>query len=350
MESVFERAIRDALAVYYFPAMDDWNRAIVRPLAIKGFDRSMTESRTWRGKWASLTAAEQQEFEDNLEAGHAMLDNYFAWAAAIDDFDSLFADHDVWAPISDPEHPGQDLGTLDGRPMRYMGRMDQLISDPDDELWVVEHRVVRGGWTAEEVLVDDEVMRGLCWYTQIAYPQMLIAGSVTNELRVDGQLDSSPVDEIVERDRRTMIGSRHVQTRRSPQSIDPASTPAARSAATAEDHVVGQQGNGLFQRTVVRRNQASMREAGTRVAEVAARLRDPDLPVPPTFSARCGTCQFKAPCDVMEAGGDWQTLLDSRFFARDPDAEDESLRHSDHRAGVRASMARTYRATEGGHR
>ena len=33
----FDKAIHDALAVYYFPAMDDWDRAIVRPLAVKGF-------------------------------------------------------------------------------------------------------------------------------------------------------------------------------------------------------------------------------------------------------------------------------------------------------------------------
>jgi len=37
----FDKAVHDALAVYYFPAMDDWDRSIVRPLALKGFFRSM---------------------------------------------------------------------------------------------------------------------------------------------------------------------------------------------------------------------------------------------------------------------------------------------------------------------
>src|SRR5256885_13836089 len=41
----FDKAVHDALAVYYFPAMDDWDRAIVRPLAIKGFLRSLEEDR-----------------------------------------------------------------------------------------------------------------------------------------------------------------------------------------------------------------------------------------------------------------------------------------------------------------
>jgi hypothetical protein len=350
MEWAFDKAIRDAMAVYYFPAMDDWNRAIVRPLTLKGFDRSMRETRAAHEKWAPLTAEEEKTFEDNLVLGQAMLNNYFVWAAALDDFDSIFADHWIWAPVPDPANPVHDLGTLDGRPLRYMGRMDQLIADPDDELWIVDHRVVRGEWTENERLIEDEVLRSHCWHTQIAYPQMLIAGTVTNELRVDGQLDAPPVYEIVERDQRTMIGSRHVQTRRSPMSMEPSATPAARSAATTEDYVSLQQDNGLFRRTVIRRNQQTMKQTGVRVAEDAMDVRVPDLSVEPTFAAHCATCEFKAVCDAMEAGGDWQAILTANFFQRDPDAEDESLRHSDHRTGTRASLGGMFRVPNLGHR
>ncbi|HEX3425991.1 MAG TPA: hypothetical protein VHT30_07660 [Acidimicrobiales bacterium] len=350
MDSVFDKAIRDALAVYYFPAMDDWNRAIVRPLTIKGFDRSMTEGRTAHDKWAPLTPEEEQEYEDKVLLGQVMLNNYFVWAAALDDFDSIFADHDIWAPIPNPDDPQHDLGTLDGRPMRYMGRMDQLICDPDDELWIVEHRVVRGDWTPNEELIDDDVMRSHCWHTQIAYPQMLIAGTVTNELRVDGQLEAPPVEEIVERDQRTMIGSRHVQTRRSPLAIDPHSTPASRSAGTEEDYIALQQDNGLFRRTVIRRNQEQMRKIGVAVADDAVQVRDPNLPAPPTFSDYCAVCEFRAPCDAMESGGDWQAILEADYFQRAEDSEEESLRHSDHRVGVRASLGGMFRVINLGHR
>lgn len=346
----FDKSIRDALAVYYFPAMDDWNRAIVRPLTIKGFDRSMQENRAAHEKVRPYTAADEQAYAEHMELGHAMLANYFVWAAALDDFDSIFADHDIWAPVPDPAQPIQDLGTLDGRPIRYMGRMDQLIADPDDEFWIVDHRVVRGEWTDNQELIDDEVLRSHCWHTQIAYPQMLIAGTITNELRVDGQLDAPPVSEIVERDQRTMIGSRHVNTRRSPLTLGTTSTPAARSAATTQDQIVLQQDNGLFRRTVIRRNQDSMREVGVRVAELALEFRDPDVPVPPTFAEHCATCEFQGPCAAMESGGDWQTLLAADFYQRDADAEDESLRHSDQRAGTRASLGGMFRVINLGHR
>jgi hypothetical protein len=234
--------------------------------------------------------------------------------------------------------------------MRYMGRMDQLIADPDDELWVVDHRVVRGDWTANEELVGDEVLRSLCWHTQIAYPQMLIAGTITNELRVDGQLDAPPVAEIVERDQRTMIGSRHVNTRRSPLTMEPAATPAARSAATTKDDVALQQDNGLFRRTVIRRSQETLRQTGVRVAEDGMALRDPTLSVEPTFGDHCARCEFKAPCDAMEAGGDWQAIMDASFYQRDEDSEDESLRHSDHRVGTRASLGGMFRVINLGRR
>ena len=350
IEWVFEKAIRDALAVYYFPAMDDWNRAIVRPLTMKGFDRSMKENRTAHEKIAPYTPEEERAYDEHVALGQAMLANYFVWAAALDDFDSLFADHDIWAPIPDPEQPTQDLGTLDERPMRYMGRMDQLVADPDDELWVVDHRVVKGDWISNEELIEDEVMRSHCWHTQIAFPQWIIAGTITNELRVDGQLDAPPVSEVVEKDQRTMIGSRHINTRRSPLAMDPTAAPAARSAATEFDQITLQQDNGLFRRTVIRRNQDGLRRTGTRVAEHAMEIREPDIAVPPTFAAHCLTCEFKEVCDTMEAGGDWQAVLDANFYQKAADAEDESLRHSDHRVGTRASLGGMMKVINLGHR
>jgi hypothetical protein len=158
------------------------------------------------------------------------------------------------------------------------------------------------------------------------------------------------VYEFVERDQRTMIGSRHVQTRRSPLAMDKTSTPAARSAGTTEDYVALQEDNGLFRRTVIRRNQETMKKTGTRVAEDAMQIRDPELPVPPTFQSFCAQCEFKVPCDAMESGGDWQAILDAHFYQRAEDSEEDSLRHSDHRTGTRASLGGMFRVINLGHR
>jgi hypothetical protein len=93
-----------------------------------------------------------------------------------------------------------------------------------------------------------------------------------------------------------------------------------------------------------------MRETGVRVADAAMVLREPDLPVEPTFAEHCQTCEFKAVCDAMEAGEDWRAILEANFYQRDPDAEDESLRHSDHRVGTRAGLGGMFRVINLGHR
>ncbi|MEN3336038.1 MAG: hypothetical protein V7641_5403 [Blastocatellia bacterium] len=82
----FNRAIRDALAVYYFPGMWEWNREIVLPLAREGFFKSMQQQRDRYVEHGKLTAEEEHEWNDRLELGEIMLNRYFAWAAARDRF------------------------------------------------------------------------------------------------------------------------------------------------------------------------------------------------------------------------------------------------------------------------
>lgn len=161
----FDRAIHEGLAVYYFPAMGDWKRSIVRPLAIKGFERRMMQG--WTGENPGSGGPPEDE---RIEAGRALLNGYFAWAEEIDDFDSLLVDHDVWAPIPDPGLPEHDLGTSDGRAIRYLGRIDQLVGEPNDEFWTVTHRLVEGDWIGDDELLDDEVALADSWAAQIDFP------------------------------------------------------------------------------------------------------------------------------------------------------------------------------------
>src|SRR6266540_2921680 len=101
----FDKAIHDALAIYYFPAMDDWDRSIVAPLAIKGCLRSLDEERTRYETLAALTPEQESVYEDVVERGRGMLDAYFTWAAPLDNFASIFSDQEFWAPIPDPAKP-----------------------------------------------------------------------------------------------------------------------------------------------------------------------------------------------------------------------------------------------------
>jgi len=101
---------------------------------------------------------------------------------------------------------------------------------------------------------------------------------------------------------------------------------------------------------VIRRNQGTMKDTGVRVAQMAMEIRDPGVSVPPTFGDHCAVCEFQEPCAAMEAGGDWRAVMESDFYQRSADAEDESLRHSDHRVGTRASLGGMFRVIDLGRR
>ncbi len=183
----FDKAIHDALAVYYFPAMDDWDRAIVRPLAIKGFLRSLDEDRARYEQVVPLTPEQEDEWDEALERGTAMLTGYFAWAGPLDTFASIFSDQEYWAPIPDPANPGSDLVNAVGREIRYLGRIDQLFSDLNDEYWIADHRIVGNEWENDDQLLLDLEGLAALWATEQTYPQLRIAGTVYNELRVDAE-------------------------------------------------------------------------------------------------------------------------------------------------------------------
>jgi len=338
----FERAVHHALAVYYFPAMDDWKRFIVRPLAYKGFERSMREGRMARELVAPLEPGEVASYEEHLHLGGVLLGNYFAWAAEMDDFESIFSDHEVWAPIPDPrEGPDVNIGTLDLRPIRYLGRIDTLACDSDNEFWVLEHRLVPEAWLPTESLVADETSIANCFEMQVAYPATAVAGTIVNELRIAGQTEIEPPDEIIERDRREMTGSRH------PFRLDLLTPEQRRAWATGLgkdelDEVVARNDsdNGLFRRTVIRRSQASMARVGVKLGEEVLEQRDPGVLVPPAPSeGLCAACRFVAPCTAMESGGDWRAIMAADFRQLDEDTEDESLRLSSVRPINRAATA-----------
>ena len=353
----FDKAIHDALAVYYFPAMDDWDRAIVRPLALKGFRRSLEQDRSHYGEVADLTDEQERDFAEALEVGEDLLNRYFTWAAPLDTFASIFSDQEYWAPIPDLANPGSDQVDAEGHELRLLGRVDQLFSDPNDEYWIADHRVVRDAWTDDDQLLLDVDGLTAVWATEQTYPQLRIAGTVYNELRVDtvegdaaASSASAALDALV--DDRTMQQARHVHTRRSPVTPDEAMVELETALVTVEapgrtvegypvDYIVARETSGGFRRTYVRRGQTSIRNAGLLVSAEAAIMSDPGVAVYPSPSREnCSGCDFRAPCLAMQEGADAGPVLRAAFRPRtEEEGEEERLRWSIGRAQTRASMS-----------
>jgi hypothetical protein len=306
-------AVRDALAVYYFPGMWDWQRSVVLPLVLQGFARSM-------GRQPGAGGGE-------LAAGEGLLRRYFEWAPDVDRFSPVQVECAFEVNLPDPAGGDRELVLADGRPIRYQGRADLLAGDEHDHYWIVAHRVVDRFGPADELLLDEELVAA-CWAMERLYPGMRVAGTVHNELRWPAppaprtawsRLRRRPVHS----DRQNRRSGRH--QRGLPQheaSGGGRSLPYARRgvARPGPADAVASQGDGEFRRTRVRRDRAELQAMGARLAAEALEMVDPGLSLHPSPAPEhCGTCQFVGPCLAMERGGDVRVVLEAGFRDRGPE-------------------------------
>lgn len=164
-------AVRAALAVWYFPGMWEWGRAIVRPLALEAYRR--------------VVAGWPAGHEGIAGEGEALLGRYFEWAPEVDLFTPLRVETDVEVRVPDPTDPRRDLAAGDGAAVHYSDRVDLVVVDAFNTYWLVDHRI-GDGWAPTDALVLDEAGAACCWAWGRSYLGMDIAGVIYNELRTDG--------------------------------------------------------------------------------------------------------------------------------------------------------------------
>jgi hypothetical protein len=318
-----DRAIRDTLAVYYFPGMWDWDRSITQPLVVQGLERAL---------------AGQREL---LAAGRRLLDRYFSWAPGMDRFSPVLVEPEYDVLVPDPAEPSSGLVTATGAAVRYRGRIDLLAVDQYDAYWVVRHRLVTGGWRPAAEVADDAEAVAACWAWEQFYLGMTITGTVSNELRLDagppppdgpgdrpgwhrrpwprlgglaGRLGGRPAGRPV-RQHEPSGGGRSVPQHRRMY--------ARARAPAAADRVTVQAGPG-FRRIWVRRSRAEIDTAARGLAADAASMLAPGLAVPPSPSDEiCPPCPFRGPCRAMLAGHDPGPLLRTAYRQRAPDSLEE---------------------------
>jgi hypothetical protein len=308
-------AVRDALAVYYFPGMWDWQRSVVLPLVLQGFARSM-------GCQPGAGAGE-------LAAGEGLLRRYFNWAPGVDRFSPIQVECAFEVNLPDPAGGDRELVLADGRPIRYQGRADLLAGDEHDRYWIVGHRVVDRFGPADELLLDEELVAA-CWAMERLYPGMRVAGTVHNQLRRPvppapgtawSRLRRWPVhsDRQIRRSVRRQRGLPQHEASGGGRSLPYARRGVARPGPPDAD-TVASQGDEEFRRTRVRRDRAELEAMGARLAAEALEMVDPGLSLHPSPAPEhCGTCQFVGPCLAMERGDDVRAVLEAGFRDRGPE-------------------------------
>jgi hypothetical protein len=303
-------AVREGLAVYYFPGMWEWHkRGIVERLAIEAFDRTLRRQRAARGEEAGIPA---QAWLDARDLGTRVLRRYFRWAPSADRFSPIRVHTDFAVTIPDPDRPEADLVSAGNQRLVYTGTIDMLVVDRNDAYWLVNHRIVAGEWAELDLLVLDDVYASYCWAWESFFLGMRIAGVQYNEIRLD------LLDEVVD----------EVDGGADPAGHEPA--PAVHMGgvapmrrmylqAAAVPTEISRQQDGPFRRTSIPRSPKELAMLRSQMAGEVMEMSDPAVRIYPTPSpANCARCAFRAPCLVVTEGDEPDDVIASAFRRRPP--------------------------------
>lgn len=293
----FTQALRDALAVYYFPGMWEWDRAIVQPLVHQALDRSL------RGQ--AEGAIGEEALQELQSRGHALLDAYAAWAPTVDHFTPIRVDTDFEVNVPDPARPGTSLLTAAGDEVKLYGRVDLLVIDSDDAYWVVQHRLVSDGWADHDALQLDEQTITWAWAWPQFYLGMQISGTIYNEMRADaGELPIPvPVSEG-----RPQVGHRRMYAR----------------SGTVSGERLHAEGTDAFRRTRIRRTATELAATGVDLAAEVNAAISPNLQIYPSPSPEvCSRCLYRSPCLIVNQGEDPTAELSQSYRPRPPETVEE---------------------------
>ena len=330
-----DRALRDGLAVYYFPGMWEWDRKVVLPLAFAAFEKAMRRQREDH----TLTPAEAEAWEQGLAAGTQIIEHYLAWAPAADRFWPVRVETDFEIQIPDPTAEETDLVSPDGQVVRYGGRVDLLLVDEHDAYWIVRHRLVDRFTDPELLLLDDEAVAA-CFAWELFYLGMRISGTIHNELCLGGE-PPDPADPVRRPRASHAFARARAAARQRAEEVEAAAEAAAeaerQSSAPVPGHrrmyaraehvsmeVVVEEGGAMFRRTWIPRSRAALDDLGRRMAAEALEMLDADLALYPTPTAtHCAACDYRAPCLAMNEGVDARAILKTNYRVRPPEAPEE---------------------------
>jgi hypothetical protein len=256
-EARWRQALREGLAVYYFPGMWAWERAIVRPLALQGFERALRKSVDAEG-----STNEGHDLDCRLEQGRSLLEAYFEWTVDFDGFTPIRVEADFSVNVADPGRWGSDLVTPGGQEVRFEGRVDMIVMDEDRRYWLVVHRLGESPILDPELLALDEESLSLCWAWEHDALDMKMAGVIYNDL---------------------------------------CATPSAPA----------------FARTPMPRSRDDVEGAGRRLGLVASEMAHPDLVLYPSPEVgHCSSCAFRAPCTAINEGLAAEAHLERAYQVR----------------------------------
>lgn len=170
----FGTAFHEAMEVYYEPRTWTGDREVVEALAVIRFDEVCKKQKGVAIRvsgYDHLAVEIEQDFQERLELGKAMMQQYFKWAKENDNFTPLRVEQTFEVPIpyaKDMEHwingksgffAGAD-GHLyfQGEPVVYQGKTDLLVEDLEDGQYLIDdHKTAASAGQTQWIAMDDQI-------------------------------------------------------------------------------------------------------------------------------------------------------------------------------------------------
>lgn len=309
-------AIRDALAVYYYPAMWDWQPAIVPPLVLKALGDSVSK------QWAATGerrpgASPPQDWEERVALGEGILEHYFEWAPLVDSFSPVLVGAEYGADVIDPSSSDHTWSPSTARPSVTAGGSTS-VSSTSDRYWLVRHRVVDGPWDDIDLLVLDDRTLASCWAWQSS-SLMTLAGVIFNEIRTMVPRPEERVAAKLSKRRRQDLDRKRgsvAQNSHRPRPLTEEQRPP----------VVEQEGNAFFRRTQIPVSRERLGALASRIGHEAIEMMSEHLHLYPNpVRENCSCCPYRRPCLAMDDGVDVEPILTEGFLRRAHRADEVRL-------------------------
>lgn len=263
----------------------------------------------------NIDESKVQDLRDTRELGLAILEHYFDWCPAEDDFRVRHTETDFELPLLYDGKPLQ-FTTKDGRviEMWIRGRIDAVVEKPDGSWWLIEHKTARTispQLTTFYALSDEQ--SGLYVHAAERTFGHPVEGVVYNLLRkkapaIPNTLQSG---ELSQRKNIDTTADVYRQALEAAGITDPVAAGYGGILALLEE-----KGNKFFYRDHVFRTKAEIADLLRRFYYISQEMYDNPVIYPTPDMMKCARCPFSGVSLAMANGGDWKGILAERFHQR----------------------------------
>jgi len=251
---------------------------------------------------------DRQAWRDEVQLGIGMLRHYAQWAKSLDTFTPIGVETSFELPIDGVfcSCPNDDHD----RQVYYAGRIDLILKDEHDNLWLVDHKTAKGFKDTEWLALDDQCGSYL-WAAQKVTGKQF-KGIIYNELLK--ALPSPPA--VLKNGNLSVNKNQNTTLDLFLRSIKEGDYDAAPYLDVLEH--LRAQGNKFFRRTQVSRSQRELEILEKRIATEAQEMVRPDVAIYPTPGPfNCAYCDFKAPCMGIQDGSEIEFMITDQYKKRE---------------------------------